>query len=79
MLIIRRRAGESILIGDDIEIHITDISSNRVKVGIIAPRYVPILRNEVKLIAEENRAAAEEFSFDQLAGLAARLRRPDCQ
>ena len=76
MLIIRRRLGESILIGDDIEIHITDISSNRVKLGIIAPRQVPILRNEVKLTAEENQAAAREFSLDELAGLTARLRKP---
>ena len=58
MLLIRRRAGESILIGEDIEIQIVDLSPSRVKIGITAPREVVVLRKEVKLSGEQNIAAS---------------------
>ena len=58
MLLIRRRAGESILIGEDIEIQIVDLSPSRVKIGITAPREVVVLRKEVKLSSEQNIAAS---------------------
>lgn len=58
MLIMSRRQGETILIGDDIEIVITHIGRSRVKVGIRAPRELPVVALEVKLVGEENRAAA---------------------
>ncbi len=74
MLVIRRRAGESILIGDDIEIQVTDIGPSRVKLCISAPKEVPILRKEVKLTREENLAAARELPPGQLIEVAARLR-----
>ena len=58
MLVIRRRAGESILIGPDIEIQILDAGLNRVKLGIQGPRSVQVIRKEVKLTAENNLSAA---------------------
>ena len=58
MLLIRRRAGESILIGEDIEIQIVDLTPSRVKIGIAAPREVVVLRKEVKLSSEQNIAAS---------------------
>jgi carbon storage regulator len=58
MLLIRRRAGESILIGEDIEIQIVDLTPSRVKIGITAPREVVVLRKEVKLSSEQNIAAS---------------------
>ena len=58
MLLIRRRAGESILIGEDIEIQIVDLTPSRVKIGITAPREVVVLRKEVKLSGEQNIAAS---------------------
>jgi carbon storage regulator len=57
MLVIRRRAGESILIGPDIEIEILDAGLNRVKLGIVGPRSVQVIRKEVKLTAETNLSA----------------------
>jgi carbon storage regulator len=60
MLIMSRRQGETILIGDDIEIVIAHIGKSRVKVGICAPRQVAVVAQEVKLVGEENRAAAEK-------------------
>lgn len=58
MLMMSRRQGEVILIGDDIEIVIAHIGRSRVKVGIRAPRATPVVAREVKLVGEENRAAA---------------------
>jgi len=58
MLIMSRRQGETILIGNDIEIVIAHIGRSRVKVGIRAPRQLPVVAQEVKLVGEENRAAA---------------------
>ena len=59
MLIMARRRGESILIGDEIEIVIAHIGRSRVKVGIRAPRQMPVVAREVRMVGEENRAAAE--------------------
>lgn len=74
MLVIRRKAGESVLIGDHIEIQVTEIAGNRVKLGITAPKEVLVLRKEVELTREENIAAAQELQVEKLAALAARLR-----
>jgi carbon storage regulator len=58
MLMMSRRQGEVILIGDDIEIVIAHIGRSRVRVGIRAPRETPVVAREVKLVREENQAAA---------------------
>jgi carbon storage regulator len=59
MLILTRKMGESILIGDDIEITITSIDQNKVRVGIKGPSHIPIYREEIyRKIQRENRAAA---------------------
>jgi carbon storage regulator len=59
MLILTRKTGESILIGDDIEITITSIDQNKVRVGIKSPSNIPIYREEIyRRIQKENRAAA---------------------
>ena len=75
MLVIRRRAGESILIGDSIEVRVIETAPGRVKLGIVAPRDVLVLRNEVRLTREENLAAAQELCLERVAGLAARFRK----
>jgi carbon storage regulator len=59
MLVLRRRAGESVFIGDDIEIEILAISSQGAKIGIRAPRETVILRKELKLTQQQNAAAAQ--------------------
>ncbi|MDE3165488.1 MAG: carbon storage regulator [Acidobacteriota bacterium] len=72
MLVMSRRQGETILIGDKIEIVIAHIGRSRVKVGIRAPRELPVVAREVQLVSEENRAAAGA-SPERLNGLLARL------
>jgi carbon storage regulator len=59
MLILARRIGESIMIGDQVELTVVDIKGDQVKLGINAPSQVKVYRREVyTAIQEENRAAA---------------------
>jgi carbon storage regulator len=76
MLVMSRRLGETILIGDDIEIVIAHIGRSRVKVGIRAPRALVVMAREVKLVREENRAAASVSSPAAISGLVARFQTP---
>jgi carbon storage regulator len=72
MLVMSRRQGETILIGGEIEIVITHIGRSRVKVGIRAPRQMPVIAREMKLVCEENLAAAGATP-ERLTGWIARL------
>ena len=65
----RRRAGETILIGDDIQIEIIDVSPTRVKIGIVAPLETPIIRKEVHITRQQNLSAAQPVSGQALASL----------
>jgi carbon storage regulator len=76
MLVMSRHAGETILIGDEIEIVIAQIGRRRVKVGIRAPRNVPIVAKEVKLVREQNVAATVPPSAEAISSLVARLQIP---
>lgn len=67
MLIIRRGCGESLFIGSDVEIEVLNISHSQVKLGIRAPKTVPVLRKEVLLTLEANRAASRAALTGPLA------------
>lgn len=58
MLILTRKQGESFLLGDDIEISISEISGDKVRIAIDAPRDVKVLRKELKDAGELNKEAA---------------------
>jgi carbon storage regulator len=74
MLMMSRREGEVILIGDDVEIVIARIGRSRVTVGIRAPRQTPVAAREIKLVEEENRTAAGNCSAADISRLIARLK-----
>jgi carbon storage regulator len=57
MLVVRRRAGEAIVVAGDVEIEIIEISRTRVKLGVTAPRGVTVTRREATAVALENRTA----------------------
>ena len=63
MLILTRRSGESIVIGDDIVVTIVEAGRDHVRVGIDAPRSVSVHRHEVyAAITRENEAATADHS-----------------
>lgn len=65
MLILSRKIGEGISIGDDIQIRILEINGGQVRVGIQAPPDITVHREEIYLkISEENRRAALETPAD---------------
>ncbi|HLH44863.1 MAG TPA: carbon storage regulator [Bryobacteraceae bacterium] len=74
MLVIRRRPGETLVIGDDIEIEILEAAPTQVKLGIRAPRSVTVLRKEIQLTCWQNRAAARQSSPAAMDAAARRLR-----
>jgi carbon storage regulator len=60
VLIITRREGEKIIVGDDVVVHVMEIVGNTVRVGIEAPRSILVYREEIwNAVREENRAAAD--------------------
>ncbi|MEO2009155.1 MAG: carbon storage regulator CsrA [Pirellulaceae bacterium] len=61
MLVLTRKKEQSIVIGDDIKITIVDIRGDKVRLGIEAPKTVPVHRQEV-WIAIKNEIAAAEVS-----------------
>jgi len=69
MLIITRKKGESLMIGDDIEIVISKIDDGSVKIGINAPKEVQILRKELfEEIKQENKEAIK-FDISMLSNI----------
>lgn len=59
MLVLTRKAGEELLIGEDIVITVLEVSGDAIKIGIDAPRDVKILRREIQLqVADSNKQAA---------------------
>mgnify|MGYP001290562746 CR=1 FL=1 len=59
MLVLRRKVGESLIVGDDIELVVLGVEGDRVKLGIQAPKDVEIVRKELlDAVTEENKRAS---------------------
>jgi len=60
MLIITRRPGEKVMIGDDVVIEVLEVSGQSVRVGIAAPKAIPVYREEIydAVKAEREQAVA---------------------
>lgn len=66
MLVISRRKGQRIAIGDDIELVVTELHRSSVKLGIRAPRGYAVLRGEIRDSIEEANREAAESSFEDV-------------
>ena len=71
MLALSRRKGEALIINNDVEITVLEIKGEQVKIGIAAPKEVPVYRKEVYIqIQEANKeASANTAGMEQLANL----------
>jgi len=67
MLILQRKAGESLLIGENIEISVLSVDAGRVRLAIQAPRSIPVLRMELVNAVTANREAAADDGASPLA------------
>ena len=75
MLILQRRIGQSIRIGDSIEVVVLEVSGEHVRLGIEAPRDIRVLRHELlEALTAENRAASAPPPGAALAPLLGSLR-----
>jgi carbon storage regulator len=58
MLVLTRKSNQSIMIGDDIEVSVLSIMGEKVRIGIQAPRDIPVFRKEVYLEIQQERNGA---------------------
>ncbi len=65
MLILRRKTGESLVIGENVRVTVMDVYEGSVRLAIDAPREIPILRSELLEAQNANRDAAHEESKPQ--------------
>ena len=82
MLILQRKAGESLVIGEDITVRVVSVDGMRVRLAITAPDNVSILRSELVTAANANRDSAMEESapaelLNLLGGVLDREKEPD--
>ena len=70
MLALTRKKGEALMVNNNVEITILEVRGDQVKIGISAPKDVPIYRKEVYLqIQEENKASFSPEGLDALKDL----------
>jgi carbon storage regulator len=60
VLVLTRKSNQSIMIGDDIEISVLAVMGEKVRIGIEAPRSVPVFRREVYVEIQEDRDDADD-------------------
>jgi carbon storage regulator len=60
VLVLTRKSNQSIMIGDDIEISVLAVMGEKVRIGIEAPRSVPVFRREVYVEIQEERDDTDE-------------------
>lgn len=77
MLILSRKKGESIRIGEDIEIVVTEVKGDKVRLGISAPEDTQISRAELYLTMENNREASDKVDLLKVFQLSRNLRSTD--
>ncbi len=68
MLVLNRKPGERVLVGEDVEVVVLEVDGDRVKLGFNAPRYVPICRAEIHQELADCLASGEGTEFSHWFG-----------
>lgn len=66
MLVLTRKSNQSIMIGDDIEVSVLAIMGEKVRIGIQAPRDVPVFRKEVYLEIQQERVSSSKGAREEV-------------
>lgn len=66
MLVLTRKTNQSIMIGDAVEVSVLAVSRDKIRLGITAPRDVPVFRKEVYLSIQEEQVSAEQGATKQV-------------
>jgi len=66
MLVLTRKSNQSIMIGDDIEVSVLSVMGEKVRIGIQAPREIPVFRKEVYLEIQQERIEAGSDSREKV-------------
>jgi carbon storage regulator len=66
MLVLTRKTNQSIMIGDAVEVSVLAVSRDKIRLGITAPRDVPVFRKEVYLSIQEEQVSAERGATKQV-------------
>jgi carbon storage regulator len=75
MLVLTRKSNQSIMIGDDVEVSVLSIMGEKVRIGIQAPRDVPVFRKEVYLEIQQEQVAARPPQESSSGSVDAALRK----
>jgi carbon storage regulator len=66
MLVLTRKTNQSIMIGDAVEVSVLAVSRDKIRLGITAPRDVPVFRKEVYLSIQEEQVSADKAATKQV-------------
>jgi carbon storage regulator len=66
MLVLTRKTNQSIMIGDAVEVSVLAVSRDKIRLGITAPRDVPVFRKEVYLSIQQEQVSAEQGATKQV-------------
>jgi carbon storage regulator len=66
MLVLTRKTNQSIMIGDAVEVSVLAVSRDKIRLGITAPRDVPVFRKEVYLSIQEEQLSADQGATQQV-------------
>ncbi len=66
MLVLTRKSNQSIMIGDDIEVSVLAIMGEKVRIGIQAPRDIPVFRKEVYLEIQQERVGGSKGAREEV-------------